>query len=508
MSQKTKSIADALKSSPLKRPSPVIDNSAVDEPKNTNRFSDSQSTDYSNNNSEETSEIVSELPAEDNEREETTSSEDLIARLSRLQASSKDEADEPLEENRYEEQPHRATSRQRQQRSLGQDRQQRGQASGRNVSQRDSSRNFQTESNYYHNQVNRRDESEDMDSAEHEFPEKYTPRPRSPARLPNNSRYADEVKAPARRPLAPQPFRTSRRGAGRPASNHDLPVRSPHRAAAAVSRFAERDHEAEYSHQVSHPRPQAYPPSHSVRPVTSRGRSVPAQASSRYQVPAPRESFDHQWSTDSPEIERGLKSPQNSGFRSVGSAARSNIPVRNTQPRKFQPEEDYSDDLDQPQPARRERIPSAHENSIPFTGLSKTIVTKISKTVGISSLAAEIHETLKELSGNFIYDVLSETSQVTDNISSVELEPIVEAKLGRPLEDLDQSFLSANAFSRWVRGVTDELQVGIRNEAVLFLQQVLEFYLVELLTNSRDVAEQAGRSRVMVKDVLLASRMR
>lgn len=500
MSQKTKSIADALKSSPLKRPSPVIDNSAVD----------SQSADYSNNNSEETSEIVSELPAEDNnEREETTSSEDLIARLSRLQASSKDETDEPLEESRYEEQPHRATSRQRQQRSLGQDRQQRGQASGRNVSQRDSSRNFQTESNYYHNQVNRRDESEDMDSSEHEFQEKYTPRPLSPARRPNNSRYSDEVKAPAaRRPVAPQPFRTSRRGAGRPASNHDLPVRSPHRAATAVSRFAERDHEAEYSHQVSQPRPQAYQSSHSARPVTSRGRSIPAQASSRYQVPAPRESFDHQWSTDSPEVERGLKSPQTSGFRSVGSAVRSNIPARNTQPRKFQSEEDYSDDLDQHRPERRERIPSAHENSIPFTGLSKTIVTKISKTVGISSLAAEIHETLKELSGNFMYDVLSETSQVTDNISSVELEPIVEAKLGRPLEDLDQSFLSANAFSRWVRGVTDELQVGIRNEAVLFLQQVLEFYLVELLTNSRDVAEQAGRSRVMVKDVLLASRMR
>lgn len=506
MSQKTKSIADALKSSPLKRPSPVIDNSPVDEPKNTNRFSDSQSADYSNN-SEETSEIVSELPVEDNnEREETTSSEDLIARLSRLQASSKDEGDEPSEENRYEEQPHRATSRQRQQRSVGQDRQQRGQASGRNVSQRDSSRNFQAESNYYHNQVNRRDESEDVD---HEFPEKYTPRPLSPARRLNNSRYADEVKTPAvRRPLAPQPFRTSRRGAGRQVSNHDLPVRSPHRASASVSRFSEHDSEAEYPRQVSQTRPQAYPPSHSARPVTSRGRSVPAQSSSRYQAPAPRESFDHQWSTDSPEVERGLKSSQSSGFRSVGSAARSNVPVRNTQPRKFQSEDDYSDDLDQPQPERRERIPSSHENSIPFTGLSKTIVTKISKTVGISSLAADVHETLKELSGNFVYDVLSETSQVTDNVSSAELEPIVEAKLGRSLEDLDQSFLSANVFSRWVRGVTDELQIGIRNEAILFLQQVLEFYLVELLTNSRDVAEQAGRSRVMVKDILLASRMR
>lgn len=488
MSQKTKSIADALKSSPTRRQAPAVENSALNESEGVSKFDDIHSSD-SNSLEEHSEDVVSEsLP---NPREETTSSEDLIARLSRLQA--KDDSEEP-EEQHHEDQPHRATSRQRQQRT-GQEKQYHRQAPARNFR------------NEYPSRANRnRTDSEEAELERDDVPERYPPRPLSPSRRLNrgNNEKSSPRRVSSQSSSYQPPIRTSRRSAGRPAVR-DSPIRSPHRAQSSSSKFSEKEYE--HDDRISRRAPQP------IRPVpnNSRGRSaaLSAQSNSRYHVPSTREALDRQWSTDSvPE----RHSNQSSAFRVVeSSSGRSeNSSGRNAKSRRFSDEEDYSSDVEpsHQEPERRSRIPSSDENNVQFPGLSKTIVTKISKTVGVPSIAADVHETLKSLSGNFIYDVLSETSKVTDYISSTELEPVVEKHLGRQVEDLDQSFLNSNGFARWVRGLSDELQINLRNEAVLFLQQVLEFYLVELLANSREVAEQAGRSRVMVKDVMLASRLR
>jgi histone H3/H4 len=509
MSQKTKSIADALKSSQTKRQVPVVNAPAVDDSSNASRFDDIHSSD-SRPASEERSENAPEVDLDnrggdrENTREngrenaeETSSGDDLIARLSRLQAVRDD--DEPLNENTYDEQPHRATSRQRQQRSFGQDRQPaRRQVSTKTVSS--PKENFRQQPRV--NQGRTFEEDAEYDEpAERYLP----PRPLSPSRRFNAPAVRNDLRnSNVRRPSPQQPFRTSRRGtSARPVYSSESSGRSSYGATSSNSKFSEREYEEDYE--------QAAPRRVSQHPNTSRGRT--------HNTPSIREAYDRQWSTDSvqtTQLERKLKPSQNSSFRTVGSssARTENLPRRGAPQRRLPiedyPEDDHEEDhVDHEEDVEDETSrPVPRENSIQFTGLSKTIVTKISKLVGISSIASDVHETLKDLSGNFIYDTLSEAAQTSNTLSSGILEPIVEAQLGRQLEDLDESFLNPNAFARWVRNVADELHVSLRNEAVLFLQQVLEFYLVELLTNSRDVAEQARRSRVMAKDVLLASRMR
>lgn len=501
MSQKTKSIVEALKSTPAKRSVFALEDSATEDAK-VNEFEGSRSSAYSDNGaSEENSDVV--ISEKQNfQKEATTSSEDLIARLSRLQASSKDDDHEVSEDAHYEEQPHRATSRP-QQRAWHEKQQKQRQAPATN--------RFSAQDRNAHS----RSESVDRYSNENEaeYEEEHS---RRPGRRPNLG-YQEE-RIPARKQhSAAAPIRTSRRGASaRPVYEHaEHPsVRSPGRRASpnfSSDRFDRDDQETKFSHREQLAQP--------IR--TSRGRSGlnSPQSNARYrtvpaahktQAPSVRESYEQRWSTDEYTPDPRGRSNHASSFQLVGAAEKQErFPPRQSHFGKRSSEDEYSEEFDHQEPERRSRaVSDSHESSSPFTGLSKTIVTKISKSVGISSVASDIHETLKNLSGTFIHDVVFEAAESTDNISFAELEPIVEQHLGRQLADLDQSFLNPNAFARWVRGLADELQVSLRNEAVLYLQQVLEFYLIELLSNSRDVAEQAGRSRVMVKDVLLASRMR
>jgi len=497
MSQKTKSIVEALKSTPTKRSFPLPETSAA-ENERSDEFKESPSSSYSDvADSEENSDVViSEKP--NSQRGASTSSEDLIARLSRLQASSKDDDQEAPENSHYDDQPHRATSRPLQQRQRHE--KQRQVPATRQFSSRD--RNVHSRSDATENYFNEHE-------AEYE-PESHR---RPPVRRPAAG-YQEE-RAPVRKPQATAPFRTSRRGvSARPVHDRvESPIRSPGRRSTvpafstSADRFESDDQENSYrGHQAQTTR------------VANRGRPGlnSPQTSGKYRTIQPpltkREVYEQRWSTDdheseyAPDLPRGRSNQSSSLYGDRKSSGRSHV-----EQSRFDrgSDDEYSEEFDRQEPSRKQRRDS-HDGFPPFTGLSKTVAIKISKSVGVSSIASDVHETLKSLSGTFVHNILSEAAQSTENtsISSAELEPIVEHHLGRSVEDLDQSFLNSSSFARWVKNIADTLQVGLRNEAILFLQQVVEFYLVELLTNARDVAEQGGRSRVMIKDVQLASRMR
>lgn len=479
MSQKTKSIADALKTTPVRRPLHVPED-PVEESEKTNAFERSDSA-------HENSDVVIESP---DSPKETTSSEDLIARLSRLQASSKDD-DQEISENHHEEPPHRATSRplqrswQKQQRQVA--------PVARKLSQ--------------NRQLNSRFESNDNYSNENEpdyEPEYEDENFRRPNKRPV-SNYQEDFK-PVRKPQPPasasSSFRTSRRGlSARPVheqTEYSSPARSPVRRVQAQPQLSKTDSD-DQEHTVAHKGYQAR--------STSRGRSEfnsPHVAARYRNISTPhkppsntKELYEERWSTDEyepPQQPRG-RSNQSSGFRVVGSEKSDR-----SSSRQFE-EENHYEDFDQSEK-------KSAEPSTKFTGLPKNAVIKISKLADVSSISADVHETLKDLAGTFVYDILTKISESTSDVTFNNLDPVVEHHLGKPVEDLDQSFLSTNVFSRWVKSLADEFQVRINNGAILFLQQAVEFYLVELMANSRDVAERARRSRVTSQDISLASRMK
>ena len=45
-------------------------------------------------------------------------------------------------------------------------------------------------------------------------------------------------------------------------------------------------------------------------------------------------------------------------------------------------------------------------------------------------------------------------------------------------------------------------------EAIMFLEQCVDFYLVELLANAKELVSHQGRSRLTVDHIQMASRMR
>jgi len=158
-------------------------------------------------------------------------------------------------------------------------------------------------------------------------------------------------------------------------------------------------------------------------------------------------------------------------------------------------------------PTRRDEDESS-SSSETFSTLPKTTITKIAKTVDVGSLAADVYDTIKDLSGSFIHNVISDVSKNQEPLTSADLEPVVEKYLGRPVEDLENSDINVTTFVKWLKQVMDKYRVSLKKEAILYLHNVIELYIILLFYNAKEFAHRARRSRITSKDLELASRMK
>lgn len=187
---------------------------------------------------------------------------------------------------------------------------------------------------------------------------------------------------------------------------------------------------------------------------------------------------------------------------------------------KSREEDEYSDDdryikrrptkrpFHEDDPPRRSRPKRETGSEEAFSTLPKTAITKIAKSVGVASLSADVYEAVKDLSGSFVHNILSDVARTSEVITTAELEPVIEKYLGRPVEDLEQSDINLSTFVRWVKSLMDTYRVSLKKEAVLFFHNALEFYIICLFYNAKDITRRGRRARVTSKDIELASRMR
>ena len=473
MSQRSRSIADVLKTVPFKRPTaqPAPAESAYASQQAFDDLPQSSPSDaYEMNESSQVDDSPVAYEDQYDPEPEPTShrsapAEDLISRLTRLHGSARggaDQEDAPADD--LEEERHRATSRQRQRRVEAV---RKKAPAPRPVERR----------------------PEPASDEEYSDRESYQEAPRRGAR-PTPTRAARQVEPEWEEPVRP-------RAPTRPTEN---PYRTSRRSG---SRRSATDH-SDYYPAPRSPTRRPYPTTpvepERAKPVATRStlgssrgrRPAPPVAAPRPRAPAPKAPTRYQ----APVEDRDDRPTP----RRAAAPAGKGVVL----------EEDYFDDREAPaEEVPVESVDQGRDGSaFPFTALSKTAIAKIAKVVGVPSLSADIYDTVRELSGEFVYDVLAQAAQSGEVVSSAELEPIVERRLGRQVEDLDQSFVNSNTFVKWLRAITDELQIRLRNEAVLFLQNCVEYHLVELMSNARDVAEQARRSRLTIKDILLGARMR
>lgn len=398
MSQRSRSIADMLKSMPIKRPVRQLDNQeplddSEEQPTESRQPTDSQRS-----------------PLKEDKSSSTSSAEDLVSRLSRLHGNTPSREQAESSDNR---------------------------GSERSASDRPKERQSR------HQVLEEEDQyPEDTEEETHRATSRH------------RRRYDDEE------PLYQRPRHRSRRN----------DYEEEH------SDVSEGDHSED---EVPSRRPL------SIR--TSSASSASTSVRSRDRLPARR----HEEEPRSPVRGRPLPARRPIESKSIAQ------PLRGRRPAV---EEEYSDE---------EGSRSSRPSSETFSTLPKATITKIAKSVDVGSLSADAYDKVKDLCGEFVHRVIDTVSKQHDqSITSADLEPVVEKLLGREVEDLEQSYINSTTFMKWMKSVADRYQVTLKKEAVLYLHNVAEFYILCMFYNSIDLARRSRRSRIGGKDLEIAARMR
>jgi histone H3/H4 len=144
-----------------------------------------------------------------------------------------------------------------------------------------------------------------------------------------------------------------------------------------------------------------------------------------------------------------------------------------------------------------------------FNSLPKTAITKMAKSVGITSLQIDIYSACKQLAGTFVNNVIENAAENSrDNIiTSTELEPVVEQYLRADVIDLRHSNVNVTTFAKYCKTVSDLYRTSLKKEAVLYLHNSTENYILNLFSNALSIAKHARRTRVSASDLQIASRM-
>ena len=121
-------------------------------------------------------------------------------------------------------------------------------------------------------------------------------------------------------------------------------------------------------------------------------------------------------------------------------------------------------------------------------------------------MSSDIYEEIKTLCGKFLLTVLQESGKRADVITYSVLELILEKYIGTEILDLENTEINITTFSNFVKEITRELKLDIKKEAILFLHNATEFYLLRVFSRAVEQAKNARRTRITVKDIELASR--
>lgn len=139
--------------------------------------------------------------------------------------------------------------------------------------------------------------------------------------------------------------------------------------------------------------------------------------------------------------------------------------------------------------------------------LTKLSIGRIARNAGVSSLSGDVYDVMKDIVGKFMNNVVKTVSRKSDNISTVELEPVVERLLKCSVEDMERTEINMNSFARYVRDLGSKYGVNIRKDAMFYLHISCEFYIYKLFVNAVDIAKNSRRTRVTVGDLNIACRI-
>lgn len=147
---------------------------------------------------------------------------------------------------------------------------------------------------------------------------------------------------------------------------------------------------------------------------------------------------------------------------------------------------------------------SGYDSNNSFSALPKATITKIAKSADVQSLSGDVYEYVKEMAGDMIHSVLGQF-EGQQNVSSGQLETVVEQYIGTQVEDLDKSDINLTTFIKFCKDVSSRYNVTLKKEAVLYMHNCVEFFLRFSLQNASDIAHHSRRSRVQIKDLELAN---
>ena len=154
--------------------------------------------------------------------------------------------------------------------------------------------------------------------------------------------------------------------------------------------------------------------------------------------------------------------------------------------------------------SRGKALSSGYDSNISFSALPKATITKIAKSADVQSLSGDVYEYVKEMAGDMIHSVLGQF-EGQQNVSSGQLETVVEQYIGTQVEDLDKSDINLTTFIKFCKDVSSRYNVTLKKEAVLYMHNCVEFFLRFSLQNASDIAHHSRRSRVQIKDLELAN---
>jgi len=185
--------------------------------------------------------------------------------------------------------------------------------------------------------------------------------------------------------------------------------------------------------------------------------------------------------------------------RSLYSSARDSSDSKGERHRKEEEEDSRSPAVRR---SRGKISSSGYNNS--FSALPKATITKIAKAADVQSLSGDVYEYIKEMAGDMIHSVLAQFEE-QQNVSSGQLESVVEKYIGTQVDDLDKSEINLTTFIKFCKDVSSRYNVTLKKEAVLYMHNCVEFFLRFSLQNASDIAHHSRRSRVQIKDLELAN---
>lgn len=161
------------------------------------------------------------------------------------------------------------------------------------------------------------------------------------------------------------------------------------------------------------------------------------------------------------------------------------------------------DESDEDNKHKSKRDNKRQEVSVEFSTLPKTSINKLAKTAGIKTISKNVYDIVRNKAGMFLYNILKNCAG-QKNVQSSKLEPYVKQYLA-VVDDLESSQIAIPCFIEFCNGCAGELNMSVKNEAIFYLHNAIENYIITLFKKASDISQNARRSRVTDKDIELAS---